>query len=63
MKYFWELTEDQQERILNKLQPLPLFKHMKEDARLLLETSKNYMIDENLVVHIVIPEESEMQNA
>ena len=56
MKYFWELEIEQQEQVLDKLQPLPLFKHFKEDARLLLLTSKNYVVDDNLVVHSITSE-------
>ena len=51
MKYFKELSAEDQEAVLTKLQPLPLFKHAQEDARKLLLTSDLYLIDDKLVVH------------
>lgn len=59
MKYFKELSETDQEKVLDKLQDLPLFKHFREDARLLLLTSDLYIIDDKFKVHSLAGKEEE----
>ena len=59
MKYFKELSETDQEKVLNKLQDLPLFRHFREDARLLLMTSDLYIIDDTFKVHALAGKEED----
>ena len=53
MKYFNELNEQQQAIVLDRTQDLPLFEVFRNDVANLLLTSKNYMFDENLKMHII----------
>lgn len=53
MKYFKELTKDQQEKVLDNIQDLPLFQPFRENARNLLLQSNTYMFDSKLKLHVL----------
>lgn len=51
MRYFKELSHQEQEIVLGNLQDLPLFEEFRRDARNLLEGSKVHMFDGSLNLH------------
>lgn len=53
MKYFNELTTEQQAIVLDRLQNLPLFINFRNNARDLLMTSKVYLFDEQLNMQVL----------
>lgn len=48
MKYFDELSVEEQEKVLDKLQDLPLFNIFRESAKQLLLSSRQYMFERDL---------------
>lgn len=59
MKYFDELLIADQEKVLDKLQDLPLFKPFRENARQVLLNSTNYVFDDKLNMFSVYPNSEE----
>ena len=58
MKYFGELTADEQEKVLNELIAGPLFSDFKDGVRQLIGT-KSFVFDANLKMHVIAtPHES-----
>lgn len=61
MKYFYELSSEQQEQCLDKIQNLPLFVSFREGVRQLLLTSKTHLVDDKLTV-LALASEVEVAN-
>lgn len=56
MRYFKELSEEEQNIVLDRLQDLPLFISFRNNARDLLMSSEVYMFDKELNMLVYIAE-------
>lgn len=52
MKYFKELNYEDQNKVLDKLQDLPLFEIFRQNAYTLLMSSTIYAFDDKLNMHV-----------